>query len=451
MDSPLVLFIAMPGSTMGAQATWTDIEEIKHHLYIPVAGELGEQLGIAVDLRIEKDKTSQGMIHQSMFNEALLAPVYIADLSGANANVYLELGARWALRDNVTVLTCQDLAHDIKFNVSANRVIRYGRGPSEIELARQQIVAAIVEGLRGKHIDSPVRQNAAVVSVSQTELAGLRSEVARLREERGEELVAAALKADHEERIRLLNMALDSNPGNYRAHFQLGVSLRMQGDSAGALTHLQRATRLNPEDAHIWQELGVTQSQHGDLDEAIESLKQALSVDPTSAEAHSNLGGVYRRKSRSDDPAKPLDTAMLRLARDAYQESAKINARDTYPLLNVAKLDLLLAGQDADHRHKALETYRTLEDLARYTARTEGDNDPWRWFDLAEILAVNGKPGDAVEALSQGFARLEENYWGTAAQSASAPLRDFIVTAALPEDRVSSVKAILEEYESRLG
>jgi hypothetical protein len=32
-----------------------------------------------------------------MFREAVDADVYIADLSGANANVYLEPGVRWAL------------------------------------------------------------------------------------------------------------------------------------------------------------------------------------------------------------------------------------------------------------------------------------------------------------------------------------------------------------------
>lgn len=51
------------------------------------------------------DEYRPGNIHQSMFEEALRAPVYIADLTGLNANVYLELGVRWAVRDNVTVLT----------------------------------------------------------------------------------------------------------------------------------------------------------------------------------------------------------------------------------------------------------------------------------------------------------------------------------------------------------
>ncbi len=106
---PLVIFVAMPVSDMGLHATWIDTAAIKHHLYDPVAEQVAAALGAEVDLRIEKDKISQGAIHRSMFNEALQAPVYIADLTGANANVYLELGVRWALRDHVTVLVCQNI------------------------------------------------------------------------------------------------------------------------------------------------------------------------------------------------------------------------------------------------------------------------------------------------------------------------------------------------------
>jgi len=104
-------------------------------------------LGRKVDLRIEKDKIGQGVIHRSMFNEALRADVYIVDLTGANPNVYLELGVRWTLRDHVTVLVCQNEEHDIKFNVSSSRFIPYGPKPPELELACEKIVRAILDGL----------------------------------------------------------------------------------------------------------------------------------------------------------------------------------------------------------------------------------------------------------------------------------------------------------------
>ncbi|MBY8851395.1 hypothetical protein K7G98_24875, partial [Saccharothrix sp. MB29] len=94
---------------------------------------VAEQLGREVDVVIEKDKDTVGLIHSSMFTEAMQAEVYIADLTGANANVYLELGVRWALRDHMTVPVCQNVAHDVKFNVAAIRVIPYGKNPGELK------------------------------------------------------------------------------------------------------------------------------------------------------------------------------------------------------------------------------------------------------------------------------------------------------------------------------
>lgn len=72
----------------------------------------------------------------------LCAPVYIADLIGLNANVYLELGGRWAVRDNVTVLTCQSLNDDLAFNVNPSKAVKYGNDPEELETACKRIVDA---------------------------------------------------------------------------------------------------------------------------------------------------------------------------------------------------------------------------------------------------------------------------------------------------------------------
>ncbi len=127
-----------------------------------------------------------------MFKEALQAPVYVADLTGSNANVYLELGVRWSLRDHVTVLVCQDVAQDVKFNVAPNRVIPYGRGSSELEAARRDIVRAIAHGIKNNQVDSPVRDGLGLISVSRAEVDQLRVELAKLRQERGDEPVAAA-------------------------------------------------------------------------------------------------------------------------------------------------------------------------------------------------------------------------------------------------------------------
>src|SRR5258708_6075679 len=47
---PLRIFVAMPGSTMGEGARWSDIEEIKLQLLGPVAARLSEKLARPTEL-----------------------------------------------------------------------------------------------------------------------------------------------------------------------------------------------------------------------------------------------------------------------------------------------------------------------------------------------------------------------------------------------------------------
>lgn len=448
MESPLIVFIAMPGSDMGPNAAWQNIAEIKLHLYEPIARQLEDELGVKVDIHIEKDKVGPGGIHRSMFKEALEAPVYVADLTSANANVYLELGVRWSLRDHVTVLVCQDVAHDVKFNVAPNRVIPYGRGPSELEAARRDIVRAIAHGVKSKQVDSPVREDLGLISVSRAEVDQLHAELAKLQQERGDELIAAAETAMYDERVKLLRRAIEINPASSRAHFQLGDSFLAAGEYEQAVNYLKRATELSPHDADSWRQLSAVYSRTGELDKAIEALQKAINLTPSDAEAWSVLGGVYRRQAREFfDRTGQYDWETFRLARNAYDQAGKLNQRDTYPLLNVARLDLLLSQGDAAAQAKAIEQFRNLEHLAWFAVSTEGDADPWKWLDLADALVINGKANEAMDASRRGLDRFDPAYQKTAAQSALAPLRDFLNIGCLPEAIVPGVRALVSEYE----
>src|SRR5581483_4825056 len=115
-----------------------------------------------------------------MFREAWEADVFIADLTGNNPNVYLELGVRWALRDSVTIVVSQDVK-SVLFNVSASRVFPYEMDLDNIERARDQVVQAIIEGLAAKeYCDSPVRQNAEIASYRKKDIENLKENIRQL-------------------------------------------------------------------------------------------------------------------------------------------------------------------------------------------------------------------------------------------------------------------------------
>jgi tetratricopeptide (TPR) repeat protein len=436
------VFVAMPGSTMGERAKWADIEEIKRKLLQPVARRIGKGMGCPAKLVIEKDKVGSDPIYPSMFGEAAEADVYIADLTGANANVYLELGVRWALRDGTTVLIAQDV--NVLFNVSGNRVIPYGPMPDQLELAIDQIAASALKGLQDPEwVDSPVRRGRPLVTIPRTEWEGLQQEIARLKELQADELVAAALRLPPGQAIQMLRLAVERNPVSIRAHYELGVALRKAADYAGAITELQTVVSLDPASAPGWRELGVALSKSGQpeqLAEAVAAFQKAVELNPDDAETWSNLGGHRRRLART---SAAFDWAMLRKARDAYRHASGLLGNDTYSLVNAARIDLLLSAAEPERRAAALAELRKLEFLARFEVGERPD-DPWKRFDLADTLLLTGRAGDGLGELRAGIELIDPVNRESYLTSVMSPHREFLDADVLDAATADGVRKAIE-------
>ncbi|HEY3974418.1 MAG TPA: sulfatase-like hydrolase/transferase [Candidatus Sulfotelmatobacter sp.] len=122
--------------------------------------------------------------------------------------------------------------------------------------------------------------------------------------------------------------AIDYNPENYRAWYQLGfidartdkkqaiadyekaVSIQpsfaplqrdlgqllyQEENYSEAAKHLSRAVELGLKEANLYNSLGICYSRIGRLREAVVSYKQALALDPKLAQTHLNLGFAYER------------------------------------------------------------------------------------------------------------------------------------------------------------
>lgn len=444
---PVRVFVAMPGSTMGESARWSDIEEIKRQLLQPVVKRIGDAMACPAELVIEKDKVGSDPIHPSMFGEAADADVYIADLTGANANVYLELGVRWALRDRTTVLIAQDV--NVKFNVSGNRVIPYGPMPDELDIAISQIAASALKGLQDSNwIDSPVRKGIPLVTAPRTEWEGLQQEVYRLKELQADELVAAALKLPADQRVQMLRQAVGRNPVSVEAHYRLGVALREAADYAGAISELRTVVSLDETSALGWRELGVALSKSGQPDQltdAVAAFQQAVEINPADAETWSNLGGLRRRLGRVS-PGSGFDWAMLREARNAYRRASSLLGNDTYPLVNAARIDLLLSAAEPETRAAVLAELSKLELLARFEVGEHG-SDPWKRFDLADTLLLTGRVEDGLAELHSGIELIDPLNRESYLTSVVAPLRDFLDAAVLDRPAADGVRTAIEVCE----
>ena len=129
-----------------------------------------------------------------------------------------------------------------------------------------------------------------------------------------------------------LNKALQANPRNYRAWYQvglleagseptaaqsayektiaiqpnfspgqreLGLLLFQKKNYAAAAPHLEKAIELGLIEAQTYNYLGISYSRMGRLKSAVGAYKRAIELNPDLAEAHLNLGFAYQRLSQA--------------------------------------------------------------------------------------------------------------------------------------------------------
>ena len=139
-----------------------------------------------------------------------------------------------------------------------------------------------------------------------------------------------------------LNKAVQSNPQNYRAWYQIGLldagsdraealaayqkaiaiqpnfspgqqqtgmTLFQQKDYAGAALHLEKALSLGLENAKLHNFLGICYSQTGRITKAVREHQRAIELDPKLAEAHLNLALDYQRTGKPTQARAEYDTA----------------------------------------------------------------------------------------------------------------------------------------------
>jgi arylsulfatase A-like enzyme/Tfp pilus assembly protein PilF len=147
-----------------------------------------------------------------------------------------------------------------------------------------------------------------------------------------------------------LQKALQINPENYRAWYQLGVldsraktdpaaalssyqkaiaiqpnfsagqretamALYQQKDYTSAATHLEKALSLGLEDARLHNFLGICYSQTNRMPQAVREHQRAIELDPKLAEAHLNLAYAYQHIGK------------ISQARDEYATACKLEAK----------------------------------------------------------------------------------------------------------------------------
>jgi len=120
-----------------------------------------------------------------------------------------------------------------------------------------------------------------------------------------------------EKGIATLRVALERDPADAAALFNLGMSLVESRHVGEALELLERLVAIAPDFPSAWVALGVAQGSFGEIDVAIQSFREALARHPQDPFAHKNLGAALSQSGQLDEARDHLKAAVVLLPSDA--------------------------------------------------------------------------------------------------------------------------------------
>jgi Flp pilus assembly protein TadD len=124
-------------------------------------------------------------------------------------------------------------------------------------------------------------------------------------------------EGDTDKGIALLRVALDRNPDDAGALFNLGMALGDRGETDEALTLLERLVDLQPGYPQGWVALGAACGRAGRWEDAIPALREAVSRNGQDGLARKNLGAALSQTGKLEEGLVHLKAAVVLMPEDA--------------------------------------------------------------------------------------------------------------------------------------
>jgi Flp pilus assembly protein TadD len=227
------------------------------------------------------------------------------------------------------------------------------------------------------------------------------------------EAVELMKRSRYGEAIPEWRKALEQDPDDGEAHFNLGYSLKQTGDLRGALAEYRKACDLRTDDPVSFANFALALAQDGKADEAIVNYRKSLALNASNAAVEADLGTLLSDKGMTAEGLELLQKAVV-LSPEAADAQSKLAAV------------LVKTGQTAEatiHLEKAVELapnsveFRfslayVLGRMGRFAdailqlqkaVDLSGGKD-WQCFDmLGAVYSKMGRPEDAVQAGRQAL------------------------------------------------
>jgi MAP3K TRAFs-binding domain len=389
---PPLCFVLMPfGRKTDAAGRVTNFDSVFHKVIAPAV----EQAGLE-PIRADEEKIG-GTIHKPMFERLMLCHYAVADITGANPNVFYELGIRHALRPSSTVILFVE-GTVIPFDIALVRGISYktdGAGePLESEVPIAAITRLLSAARNTPHNDSPIFQLVDVLPHSQidhTKTDVFRQQVDYAKKYK--EKLAAAVGAGPEAVLQIAAEPALKNLNDIETGIivDLFLSLRDVEAYAGMIELYDRMPLPLQRAKMMREQLGFALNREERFEDAEKVLKEVIAEFGPSSETNGLLGRIYKdRWNIAQEGGRPEARSLLRRAIDTYLQGFEADWRDAYPGVNALTL---MERQDKPDPRKAKILPVVQYSVTRKVAKNA---DYWDYATLLE-LAVLGDDREAAE------------------------------------------------------
>ena len=410
MSLPPLCFVLMPfGRKPIPSGLTVDFDAVYRDLIEPGIRAAGRE-----PLRADEELAG-GVIHKPMYERLILCDYAVADLTGANANVFYELGLRHGIRPATTVLLSGQTDR-LPFDVGPLRTLPYTLGtdgrPADAVATVQGLTRLLQEAQRaaGEPMrDSPVFQ--LVEGYAPPDISRLKTDVFRER---------AQYAVDARERLAQARHAgADAKAAVEAVAAQLGdlaaleagvvidlyLSHRATSNWAAMLALAEAMPAPLARSRMVREQLGFALNRLGRRDEAEQVLKDLITQFGASSETNGLLGRVYKDRWEIERKAGHVFEALgwLDKAVETYLAGFEADWRDAYPGVNA--VTLMELKDEPDPRQAELLPVVTYA-VGRRIAK--GTPDYWDHATLLELAVLSRQQAAAVKATSAALAAVRE-------------------------------------------
>ena len=363
-------------------------------------------------LRADEEQAG-GIIHKPMFERLILCDYAVADVTGANANVFYELGLRHGIKPASTVLVFADNGGALPFDVAPLRALPYKLGVDGRPAAaneNQQMLADKLIAARAGLTDSPVFQlvdGFPDIQRLKTDVFRDRVEYARQLKERlanARKSGREALQAIEAELAGLSGGFPDAEAGVVVDLYLSYRAIKAWDDMIALAGKMSRPLAATP---LVREQLALALNRAGRGDEAERVLLDLVAQRGASSETCGILGRVY--KDRWEAAVKLGDSfaarGLLNKAIDAYLRGFEADWRDAYPGVNA--VTLMELKDPPDPRKDRLIPVVAYAVERRITA---GKPDYWDFATLVELGVLGTNESQAFAALEQALPAIRERW-----------------------------------------